>query len=85
MKYFNRIEDLIHLKRSYRRLFETEDGKRVLRDLAKLCHAASTTADADPREHARKEGKRQVWLRIQNMLHVPDADLVTMTKENDNV
>lgn len=52
----------------YRRLFNTAPGQRVLKDLAEVCHAASTTYDPCPREHARKEGKRQLFLRIQNMM-----------------
>lgn len=83
MKLFKKIEDILVLKRTYRQVFSTPEGKRVLRDLATLCHAATTTFDTDPREEARREGKRQVWLRLQNMLHVQDADLINLTKEND--
>ena len=84
MRTFKKLENLLHLKRHYRVTFSTPEGKQVLKDLAALCHAASTTFDADPREQARREGKRQVWLRIQNMLNIPDAELIVLAKEDDN-
>jgi hypothetical protein len=84
MRKFTSVESLLDLKRSYRQLFGSPVGELVLRDLAKLCHAASTTYDPDPREQARKEGKRQVWLRIQSMMHVSDAALINLTKDNPN-
>lgn len=81
MKIFEKAADLVRLKRAYRAVFSTPEGKRVLADLARLCHAASTTSDPDAREHSRKEGKRQVWLRIQNMLHLPDDEVFNLEKE----
>lgn len=46
----------------------------VLRDLANECFAFHTTFDADPRIHARREGRRDVWLHIQEMLQVPNDE-----------
>jgi hypothetical protein len=37
----------------------------VLEDLAKFCRADQSCFDADPRIHAVLEGRREVWLRIQ--------------------
>lgn len=83
MKPWESALDLVRVKKSYRSVFQTPEGRRVLRDLAKVCHAASTTFDADPREQARKEGKRQIWLRIQNMIMIPDDEVYKLEKEED--
>lgn len=83
MKLFRDVLDFVRLKNAYRAVFATSEGKRVLEDLAKVCHAASTTFDADPREQSRREGKRQVWLRIQNMIHSTDDEIFNLAKEND--
>jgi hypothetical protein len=50
----------------------------VLQDLAEFCYAYATTFDADPREDARKQGRRDVWLRIQAHLKLSDNDLYTI-------
>lgn len=70
--------------KAYREVFSTAAGRRVLRDLARMCHAAGTTYHEDPREAARREGKRQVWLRIQSLINMDDTELLTLSKEIDN-
>jgi hypothetical protein len=50
-------------------------AKRVLADLSMLCHAAKTTFGADPHHSAYLQGRRDVWLHIQNMLNL-DEDLI---------
>lgn len=40
----------------------------VLADLAKFCRAHKSTHHADPRESARLDGRREVWLRIEHHL-----------------
>lgn len=47
---------------------------RVLKDLAKFCRANESTYLADSRAHAVLEGRREVWLRIQQHTKLdPDA------------
>lgn len=75
IRSFTDISDAVRLKRAYRALKNSPEGEVVLRDLAKVCHAVTTTFDEDPHEAARREGKRQVWLRIQNMINVPDEEV----------
>lgn len=50
-------------------------AQQVLSDLAKFCRAGESTFDADPRLHALKEGRREVWLRIQENLELNSEDL----------
>jgi hypothetical protein len=47
----------------------------VLKDLASFCRAHETTFHADPRAHAVLEGRREVWLRIQQHLNLSDEEL----------
>jgi len=47
--------------------------QNVLRDLARFCRAHDTTFHQDQRIHALMEGRREVWLRIQEHLNL-DSD-----------
>lgn len=50
-------------------------GQRVLADLAKFCRADRPTWSEDPRHHARLEGRREVWLRIEQHLRLTPEQL----------
>jgi len=43
--------------------------------LARFCRAHESTFAADPRAHAVLEGRREVWLRIQNHLNMETEQL----------
>ena len=62
---------------SYRRVFtlSNPDAADVLADLAKFCRAHDTTAHPDTHMAARLDGRREVWLRIQNHLRLTDDQL----------
>ena len=62
---------------AYQRALNAEsiDVQTVLADLAKFCRASSSTFDADPRVHALLEGRKEVWLRIQQHLNLTDDQL----------
>lgn len=46
----------------------------VLADLARFCRAHSSTAHPDPHVAARLDGRREVWLRVQQHLNLsPEA------------
>lgn len=58
---------------AYRSLFKGPYADVVLKDLARFCRAHESTFNADPRAHAVAEGRREVWLRLQNHLKLsPD-------------
>jgi hypothetical protein len=70
---------------AYRRVFNKEDEtvKHVMDDLAKFCRASTSTYDRDEREHARMEGRREVWIRIASHLELDPVtfwELYTKTK-----
>ncbi len=66
---FQRLLDMIRRrKQQYQLTFGSPAGQDVLIDLAKFCHASESCFDEDPRVHAAFEGRREVWLRIQQFL-----------------
>lgn len=92
------LMDRIFRKRiSYRRLFLREDGelneaaKVVMADLAKFCRARGSTAmvspqtgSIDPIAMAMAEGRREVFNRINEYLHINDNILQNLREEPVN-
>lgn len=64
-------------KQAYLFTFDQENvyAKIVLADLAKFCRANETTYLQDPRAHAALEGRREVWLRIQQYTNLSPDEL----------
>lgn len=50
----------------------------ALIDLAEFCRANESCFHQDPRVHAALEGRREVWLRIQEHLHLTPAQLMAL-------
>lgn len=86
-------------RNAYRALFQpggatTPAAAIVLADLRRFCRATTSTAcvspvtgQMDPIASAHAEGRREVWLRICQHIHVSDADLYRMVEqesEEDN-
>lgn len=59
----------------YRAAFGTQQGERVLADLAEFCHARQPTFHPDPHIAAFNEGARRVFLRIMGFLNMSEAEL----------
>lgn len=72
---------------SYRAVFGMSERSlpqaRVLADLARFCRAQRTCFDSDARAHALLEGRREVWLRIQQMLNLTDDQVADLTEERE--
>ena len=66
---------LFKRRTSYRRVFLTPEGEKVLHDLARFCRANTSTFHEDPRLAAQLDGRREVWLRIQHQLKLDDDQL----------
>ena len=63
---------------AYRLVFGSIDlphTRRVMADLARYCRATRSTAHADPLVTARLNGRREVWLHIQEHLNLSTDDL----------
>ncbi len=53
-------------------------AQQVLADLARFCRAHESCFNSDPRIHAALEGRREVWLRIQNHLSLTPDQLCVL-------
>jgi hypothetical protein len=64
-------------QQAYNQVFNTESlfAQAVLKDLAKFCRANESTFHQDPRVHAMLEGRREVWLRIEQQLNLKPEQL----------
>jgi hypothetical protein len=63
-------EILKDIRVAYRHCFETEHGKKVLKDLELRCFGKHKTFTQDPYVTAFNEGTRSAFLYIQNMMEV---------------
>lgn len=63
-----RREAQVKLGEAYRRMFDTADGKMILKDLAYYCYENDSTYDINPQTMAFNEGRRSVILKIRQVL-----------------
>jgi hypothetical protein len=70
------------VQKYYRATFNDEQGRLVLGDLAKFCYATQTTYAAG-KNHEVLEGRRQVFLRIMDMLKIDIEEVYNIEKESD--
>lgn len=68
---------LFNRQRAYQHTFHNENilANAVLEDLSRFCRAEESTFHMDPRAHALAEGRREVWLRIQDHLRMDSEAL----------
>ncbi len=52
-------------------------GWEVLRDILKFGHVYHSIASSDPLEAARREGRRELALRIANTLYMDEQQMLT--------
>lgn len=65
------------LAQAYKRLFMTDDGKIVLKDLRSFCgqdRSSICSSSPNPYQTFECEGKRRVYLRIESQIKVKDDD-----------
>lgn len=87
----NQLRKLAVLRsRSYKRLFSpggvfSRDAEIVLADLRDQGFANKTTFHADPYEHGRRAGRREIWLRIMQHLNLDEERVQQLVElEDDN-
>lgn len=68
------------LQRAYQLTFMTPSGKNfVLPDLCEFCHGQEPAPrNADMFEQGRAAGRRDVWLRINEHIHLTQEELVAV-------
>ena len=62
------LQVLKDLKVAYRKCFDSEDGKKVLKDLYRVCYMNDTTFNKDPYITAFQEGIRSVAVHIKRAI-----------------
>ena len=62
-------------RHAYLATFQSPLGEEVLADLARFCRATQSTFHTDPRVAAMLDGRREVFLRIQQHLRLTDEEL----------
>lgn len=78
----SRFLDFMRRRQSaYRAVFSGPQADIVLADLAVFCRATTSTFHPDARVHAVAEGRREVFLRIQNHLHLSDEQLLELVTQ----
>lgn len=67
---------------AYNRVFDRQSVHTapVLKDLARFCRAHQTTFHPDPRFHAVLEGRREVWLKIEQYLQLSTEEIYELHK-----
>lgn len=66
-------------KRNYQLTFNSIHGQEVQRDLARYCRANETCVVVGDRDRSLiLEGRREVWLRIQQQLNLTPQQLATL-------
>lgn len=76
---------LVRRKHAYQLVFNLESvhAQVVLKDLARFCRANEPTFHPDARLHAELEGRREVWLRIQQHLNLTSEQLWALYGRKD--
>lgn len=89
------VRRILFRRQAYRRLFMdgdklSKDAEIVIADLLKFCryHQSITVVSpvsriTDVPASFQAEGRREVLARIQDHLHVDDADLIKLEKQHD--
>lgn len=70
------LEDTGELQKAYMMAFAGASGEAVQEDLKRFCRADEPCWSEDARHHARLEGRREVWLRIEAELKLPVEELL---------
>lgn len=78
-------QDLKQLHDSYRAVFDSKDGERVLTHLCKVGFVNDTSyVSGDPYETAHREGQRRLVLSILRFLDRTPQEILHITEELTN-
>lgn len=75
---------LMRRRHVYTLTFRSIPGEEVLADLSRFCHANKTTAHPNRDLSLILQGRREVWLRIANHLHMTPDELYRVFEEGEN-
>ena len=85
-----KVEERARLQELYRRVFDTDDGRKVLEHMCKTCFAFETTfTPGQPDVTAFKEGQRHLFLMIVRFIERDDlryvAEILKRTNEQTDI
>jgi len=75
--------DQVAVTQAYQRVFNTDDGELVLRDLAKASGFMANSFTTDPLEMAFNNGNRDLFIRIITTLGVDTLKMIELIKEEN--
>lgn len=67
---------------TYKQIFESEGGKKILTDLAEHCGMLRSSFNGDVNEFLLNEGRRNVFLYILSMTNIDLPALMKMMEDN---
>lgn len=76
--FIQRVKNIfIRRQQAYQITFDPKSlmAELVLKDLSRFCRAHTSTFHPDARAHAVLEGRREVWLRIQEHLKLSSEEV----------
>src|SRR5258708_15141222 len=82
LKAFAFIKDR---KTAYQLAFSSPAGNEVLMDLVRFCRGTTSTWSEDARHHARYEGRREVLLRINELIHLKPEPMLALYDRRHNL
>jgi hypothetical protein len=68
------------LAHQYKLTFRSPPGQIVLKDLARFCRAHESTFHDNERIQSKLDGRREVWLHIQELIKLSDDELWDLYK-----
>ena len=71
------------LRNDYQQVFSTEEGKRVIKDLEKVCLFKTTTFSKDALIMAFQEGLRAVFLHINTIMNMDIEELERLANQSN--
>jgi hypothetical protein len=88
-KMTKRAAEAARTIKAYQRLFSTDDGQIVMKDLMKSCFLSRSVIGADPHETYFNEGVRSVMLRLLQQANIDDKQIeriiLEMNRTTDDI
>ncbi len=75
LRWRRTADDVREVQRAAKLLLRSPSGAILLADLAQFCRAGQTTFHLDPRVHAALEGRREVFLRLVQLMELSEEEL----------
>lgn len=79
----NNVDQVEALKKSYLSTFNSESGKKVLKDLERRCWSKATTFNENTCRLAFNEGQRSIYLHINSMMNLDIVKMRKLQEEED--